>query len=149
VRPSYPGSIAFVSPESSSRELADAEIDVLFKESPTWLHLPHTSSDNMAFFNNAQAPYAAGPSAPSQPLQFFGAPSSGPGYAAYDASSSMGNSAAYGGGGGGASGNMNMQGRMALSEGKWWEAFGTGGFEGEPGLMEGELVLPLHRQYLR
>lgn len=40
--------------------------------------------------------------------------------------------------GGGASGSMNMQGRMTMSEGKWWEAFGTGGFEGEPGLMEGE-----------
>lgn len=90
----------------------------------------------MAFFNNAQAPYAAGPAASSQPLQFFGAQSSsGPGYAAYDASGAMGGAGAYGTGG--ASGNMNMQGRMALSEGKWWEAFGTGGFEGEPGLMEG------------
>lgn len=29
---------------------------------------------------------------------------------------------------------------MNLSEGRWWEAFGTGGFEGEPSLMEGGLT---------
>jgi hypothetical protein len=42
-----------------------------------------------------------------------------------------------------ATGNMNMNsgriGGMMSSEGRWWEAFGTGGFEGEPSLMEGEL----------
>ncbi|KAJ9115707.1 hypothetical protein QFC20_001034 [Naganishia adeliensis] len=54
----------------------------------------------------------------------------------------MGGAGAYGTGS--ASGNMNMQGRMALSEGKWWEAFGTGGFEGEPGLMEEIGVNPSH-----
>jgi len=38
-----------------------------------------------------------------------------------------------------ASGNMNGGiGGMMSSEGRWWEAFGTGGFEGEPSLMEGE-----------
>lgn len=44
-------------------------------------------------------------------------------------------------GAGYASGNMNMNGRiggMMSGEGRWWEAFGTGGFEGEPSLMEGE-----------
>jgi hypothetical protein len=39
--------------------------------------------------------------------------------------------------------NMNMAagayGSMQ-SEGRWWEAFGTGGYEGEPGLMEGMFV---------
>lgn len=43
-----------------------------------------------------------------------------------------------------ASGNMNMNsgriGGMMSGEGRWWEAFGTGGFEGEPSLMEGELA---------
>ena len=93
----------------------------------------------MAFFNNAQAPYAAGPNAASQPLQFFGQPSSGQGYSAYDASGGMSGAGAYGSSS--ASGNMNMQSRMQMSEGKWWEAFGTGGFEGEPGLMEGKSAL--------
>jgi hypothetical protein len=48
----------------------------------------------------------------------------------------MGSAGGYGSAA--ASGNMNMQSRIPLSEGKWWEAFGTGGFEGEPGLMEGK-----------
>jgi hypothetical protein len=43
-----------------------------------------------------------------------------------------------------ASGNMNGGiGGMMSSEGRWWEAFGTGGFEGEPSLMEGESAAPL------
>ncbi|KAJ9127949.1 hypothetical protein QFC24_000234 [Naganishia onofrii] len=97
----------------------------------------------MAFFNNAQSPYGAGPSATSQPLQFFGGQSSsGPGYSAYDASGGMGAAGGYGSAA--ASGNMNMQSRIPLSEGKWWEAFGTGGFEGEPGLMEEIGVNPSH-----
>lgn len=44
-------------------------------------------------------------------------------------------------GGAYATGNMNMHSRvggMMSGEGRWWEAFGTGGFEGEPSLMEGE-----------
>ncbi|KAJ9125285.1 hypothetical protein QFC22_000241 [Naganishia vaughanmartiniae] len=97
----------------------------------------------MAFFNNAQSPYAAGPNAASQPLQFFGGQSSsGPGYSTYDASGGMGSAGGYGSAA--ASGNMNMQSRIPLSEGKWWEAFGTGGFEGEPGLMEEIGVNPSH-----
>jgi hypothetical protein len=41
-------------------------------------------------------------------------------------------------GGGYATGNMNGRvGGMMSGEGRWWEAFGTGGFEGEPSLMEG------------
>lgn len=45
------------------------------------------------------------------------------------------------GGGSYAMGNMAGGGRiggMMAGEGRWWEAFGTGGFEGEPSLMEGE-----------
>ncbi|KAJ9101949.1 hypothetical protein QFC19_005031 [Naganishia cerealis] len=97
----------------------------------------------MAFFDNAQSPYAAGPNGAAQPLQFFGGQtSSGPGYSAYDASGGMGSAGAYGSAS--ASGNMNMQSRIPLSEGKWWEAFGTGGFENEPGLMEEIGVNPSH-----
>lgn len=42
---------------------------------------------------------------------------------------------------GGSMGNMGTGGSargFMVSEGRWWEAFGTGGFEGEPGLIEGE-----------
>jgi len=35
---------------------------------------------------------------------------------------------------GAAGGNLNR----ILGEGRWWEAFGTGGVEGEPPLLEGE-----------
>lgn len=35
-----------------------------------------------------------------------------------------------------ASGSM-LSGPGMLSAGRWWEAFGTGGFDGEPSLMEG------------
>lgn len=51
-----------------------------------------------------------------------------------------GSSSAY------ATGTMSSGSRiggMMASEGRWWEAFGTGGFEGEPSLMEGEASLPL------
>lgn len=34
-------------------------------------------------------------------------------------------------------------GGFMVREGRWWEAFGTGGFEGEPGLIEGESILEL------
>lgn len=46
-----------------------------------------------------------------------------------------------GGGAYGASGSMSgaRMGSMMSGEGRWWEAFGMGGFEGEPSLMEGEL----------
>lgn len=44
---------------------------------------------------------------------------------------------------GGASGSMSgarLGSMMVASEGRWWEAFGTGGFEGEPSLTEGQLL---------
>ena len=50
------------------------------------------------------------------------------GGAAYPGGSMSG---ARGGGVGGVGGFM-------VQEGRWWQAFGTGGFDGEPGLIEGE-----------
>ena len=52
-----------------------------------------------------------------------------------------GSSSAY------ATGNIASGGRiggMMASDGRWWEAFGTRGFEGEPSLMEGKFTSPLH-----
>lgn len=69
---------------------------------------------------------------------------------------SMQSGSSYGGnmGGMGNMGNMGSMGSMATGrvggmmqgEGKWWQAFGTGGLEGEPSLMEGELWLELHAE---
>ena len=52
------------------------------------------------------------------------------------------------GGGGFATGNMNTENRLGVmtGEGRWWEAFGTGGFEGEPSLMEGGSRSATHAQ---
>jgi len=76
----------------------------------------------------------------SEPLAFYSGASSSSGN--YYQGSGSGGDNAYGSGY--ASGSMgSMQGAervsgMMASEGRWWEAFGTGGLEGEPGLMEGE-----------
>jgi hypothetical protein len=78
----------------------------------------------------------------SEPLAFFGGASSSTSpYYSGGRSSLEGN---VGGGGSSsyATGNMSMSGGARLGgmmsgEGRWWEAFGTGGFEGEPSLMEG------------
>ena len=89
----------------------------------------------MAFQQNAYPSYGQA----AEPLAFFGggagaSSSSSPYYAASRPSleGSMG-------GGGFATGNMNTGNRLGVmtGEGRWWEAFGTGGFEGEPSLMEG------------
>lgn len=41
-------------------------------------------------------------------------------------------------------------GNMAIPSGGWWTAFGTGGFEGEPPLLEGMfLTLPLCGNLMR
>lgn len=98
---------------------------------------------SMAFAQNQAYPSY---SASSEPLAFFGggASSSSSPYYAGSRSSLEGN---VGGSGGPAyaSGNMGSMapGRMgsmgSMGEGRWWEAFGTGGFEGEPTLMEGAL----------
>ncbi|WWD02214.1 hypothetical protein V865_000252 [Kwoniella europaea PYCC6329] len=102
---------------------------------------------------NSYSPYA--PPSSSEPLAFFGGQPSGPSGSPYYPGSrsslegSMGPSGSGVGGVGssafGATGNMNMaNGRMMLGEGKWWEAFGTGGFEGEPSLMEELGINPSH-----
>ncbi|OCF43980.1 hypothetical protein I317_02086 [Kwoniella heveanensis CBS 569] len=91
----------------------------------------------------------------SEPLAFFGsspAQASGSqghtqGYYGGSRPSLEGNMGGFAGGvGGGATGNMNMaaSGRMLAGEGRWWEAFGTGGFEGEPSLMEELGINPSH-----
>ena len=90
----------------------------------------------------AQQSYSSQPYASSsEPLAFFnqaGSSSSSPYYAG-SRSSLEGN---MGAGGAYASGTMASSARLgsmvASGEGRWWEAFGTGGFEGEAGLMEGE-----------
>jgi hypothetical protein len=80
-----------------------------------------------------------------EPLAFFGgggaggASSSNSPYYSGSRSSLEGNMG--GGAYGAASGSMSgaRLGSMMAGEGRWWEAFGTGGFEGEPSLAEGEL----------
>jgi hypothetical protein len=86
-----------------------------------------------------QQPYGQQPYPSSEPLAFFsGGPSSSATSPYYPGarSSLEGNV----GGAYGASGSMSgaRLGSMMAGEGRWWEAFGTGGFEGEPSLMEGE-----------
>jgi len=78
----------------------------------------------------------------SEPLAFFGgaSTSSATPYYAGSRSSLEGNMGGGSSSKGYATGNMAAGGRigaMMSSEGRWWEAFGTGGFEGEPSLMEG------------
>lgn len=111
------------------------------------------------FTQNAYSSSQPYGSATSEPLAFYqggpsGSSSSGNmGGGGYYGSSQQGSAAgssrmdsgnqAYssgGGGGGGALGNMasGRVGSMMAGEGRWWEAFGTGGFEGEPSLMQGE-----------
>ena len=92
----------------------------------------------------AQSPYYAQPTPhaqTAQPLQFY-APSPGPsdGGGYYPGSRSS------------LEGNMGVQGSMGVGGvspgfggniqqvGPWWTAFGTGGLEGEPPLLEGECV---------
>ncbi len=72
----------------------------------------------------------------NEPLAFYQGGSNYGGYSGQQ-SSGMGSMGSMGGGGY-ASGNM-ASGRISTGgEGRWWEAFGTGGLEGEPSLMEGE-----------
>ncbi|WWC90530.1 uncharacterized protein L201_005466 [Kwoniella dendrophila CBS 6074] len=112
---------------------------------------------------NSYSPYSASSSSTSsEPLAFFGG-SGGNGINNLGSSSSLSSTSPYYGGsrsslegnmgnsgfgsssGVGASGNMNTQNaRMFMGESKWWEAFGTGGFEGEPSLMEELGINPSH-----
>lgn len=93
---------------------------------------------------SSNSPYGAS----SEPLAFYqgGGSSSSAGnyYQGGGGSSDNAYGGGYAGGSMGSMGNMgSMQGGervsgMMAAEGRWWEAFGTGGLEGEPGLMEGE-----------
>lgn len=68
----------------------------------------------------------------NEPLQFFGAQSSSAPYYPGSRSSLEGNMGSLGSG----PAQGSMSGRIN-ADGRWWEAFGTGGFDGEPSLMEG------------
>ncbi|WVR09435.1 hypothetical protein IAU60_006502 [Kwoniella sp. DSM 27419] len=100
---------------------------------------PYGSSEPLAFFGSSTA---SGPSQPQASPYYPGVRSSLEG--------SLGGNVGAGGYGSaigvGATGNMNMaaSGRMLAGEGRWWEAFGTGGFEGEPSLMEELGINPSH-----
>ncbi|TYJ53982.1 hypothetical protein B9479_005388 [Cryptococcus floricola] len=87
----------------------------------------------MAHFNQPyqQYPHAAQPSN----LQFYSA-------APYDARPEGSMASAYGGSIG-SMGSMNLGG-SSIDNGRWWEAFGTGGFDGEPSLMEELGINPSH-----
>lgn len=76
---------------------------------------PYSDSDNLQFY--AGQPYDARPqSTPYAPT--------------------IGNMGSIG-----SMGSMNMAtGNILSGPGRWWEAFGTGGFDGEPSLMEGASI---------
>lgn len=95
----------------------------------------------MSSYQNSYGQGAASYGGPSEPLAFFGGPSSSSNspYYAGSRSSLEGN---MGGSSGGnyATGSMASSARlgsMMAGEGRWWEAFTATGFEGEPSLMEG------------
>ncbi|WWC71397.1 uncharacterized protein I206_105352 [Kwoniella pini CBS 10737] len=112
----------------------------------------------MSYLNtqpNSYSPYSPGGN--SEPLAFFGGtqstsggigisgPSGSSPYYPGSRSSLEGNVGGIGNINSIASGNMNVNGRILSSgEGKWWEAFGTGGFEGEQSLMEELGINPSH-----
>lgn len=81
--------------------------------------------------NDPLAFYAGGGSASSSSFQGGGSYGGSGGQAGgFDGNGVSGNMGSMGSG---PSGNM---GRM-MHDGRWWEAFGTGGFEGEPPLLQG------------
>ncbi|WVQ72050.1 hypothetical protein IAR50_001594 [Cryptococcus sp. DSM 104548] len=90
----------------------------------------------MAHFNQPYQQYPA--AAPANNLQFY---SSAP----YDARPEGSMASGYGGNMGsmGSMGSMNL-GASSIDSGRWWEAFGTGGFDGEPSLMEELGINPSH-----
>lgn len=90
---------------------------------------------NNPYGSSSQNPYYGQPQ--GQPLQFY-APSPGPAESSF-----------FPGSRSSLEGNMGLQGSIGHSgiapgyggniqpAGGWWTAFGTGGFEGEPPLLEG------------
>ena len=94
-------------------------------------------SSNMYASSSSQNQYysTGGASQPGVPLQFYAPSPVGSGFYPGSRSSLDGNM--------GAQGSINSQGVPAYggniqSPGGWWTAFGTGGLEGEPPLLEGE-----------
>ncbi|GMK59652.1 hypothetical protein CspeluHIS016_0802580 [Cutaneotrichosporon spelunceum] len=93
------------------------------------------------FNQNAYGQYSSSSSG-NEPLAFYQGGSNYGGYSGQQ-SEGMGSMGSMGGGGY-ASGNMTG-GRISTGgEGRWWEAFGTGGLEGEPSLMEELGIDPGH-----
>lgn len=98
----------------------------------------HTTMFANNYASSSSSPYAP---RPAEQLQFFGV--SGGSQSGGTPSFYQGAPTSLDGAGaaaGYAQGNMDMAGGRMMSEGKWWEAFGTGGFEGEASLMEGEFA---------
>jgi hypothetical protein len=79
-----------------------------------------------------------GPSSAS-PLRFYQAPHATHESSFYSQPGLQGNVAS----GGGAQGHTEGFGGNIQQQGSWWHAFGTGGFEGEPPLLEGRRVTRL------
>lgn len=88
-----------------------------------------------------QQPYAQlHPGTSGTPLQFY---SAGPSNDFPGARPSLDGHVTAGGVGGGSGFGGNIQ-----SNGGWWSAFGTGGFEGEPPLLEGASLKDVHEREL-
>jgi len=92
------------------------------------------------YLHPAQGYYGQpGPSSAS-PLQFYQAPHATHDSSFYSQPTLQGNVAS----GGGAQGHTEGFGGNIQQQGPWWHAFGTGGFEGEPPLLEGKRVTRLN-----
>ncbi|GFZ50796.1 Protein transport protein yip1 [Saitozyma sp. JCM 24511] len=101
-------------------------------------------SEPLAFFGSNPSGSSTSPYYPASRTSLEGNVGGGPSSYASGSMGSMGNM--------GNMGNMGSMGSMSgarlggvmASEGRWWEAFGTGGFEGEPSLMEELGINPGH-----
>jgi hypothetical protein len=107
------------------------------------------NNNSYAASSSSHNPYYAQSPPANAPLQFYNAGSDQSQFYPGSRSSLEGNV--------GAQGSMSQQsvqpgygGNIAQPAGGWWTAFGTGGFEGEPPLLEGKypLVCPLFALYL-
>jgi hypothetical protein len=85
---------------------------------------PYSSSASSSYYPNSVQP--------QEPLQFYAGD-----YYTASRPSLDGQMSGMGGGAGGGSFGGNIQ--PLQGGGPWWTAFGTGGFEGEPPLLEGML----------
>lgn len=92
----------------------------------------------------AQSPYYSQSAPQAQPsLQFYAPSPATPdnGYYAGSRPSLEGNMAAQGSMSMGVNGSSSGYGGNIQQTGPWWTAFGTGGLEGEPPLLEGTPVV--------